>query len=134
AVVRESSQAPVHAQRCQVIVSTSSPHVGPALDALRQEGLVRDQKLSGTPAEAAALATGALCRGEADLAILLTDQPELAACLANRNGQVRAASAADVPSVERVRKSMQANLLSVDVTGRSVSELKSMLKAFVTHP
>ena len=133
-IIREKSQPTARTARCQVIVARSSPQAESALDALRQEGIIRDRKLSGTPAEAAGLATSALCRGEADLVIILTDQPELAACLANRNEQIRAAAAGDSPSIERVARSMQPNLLAVNPSCGSISELKSLLKAFVTQP
>jgi len=132
-VIRENSQSTMRSARCQVIVTRPSPQAESALDALRQQGIIRDRKLSGTPAEAAALATSALCRGEAELVVVLTDQPELTACLANRNERVRAAAVGDLPSVERVVKSMQANLLAVNPGGGNILELKSLLKAFVTH-
>lgn len=129
-IVREQAQKTVRALSCQVIVATSSPQVGAILEALKVEGIIGEGKLSGTPAEAAALATSALCRGEAERACIVIDQPEHAACLANRNDRIRAAAVGDVRSVERILKAMQANLVAIDPTGRSASELKSLFKAF----
>lgn len=129
-VVRESSsRATKPALRWQVIVSKTTPQLASALHALKQSR--GDTTLSGQPAEAAALAISALCRGEAERVVVFSDQPELAACLANRNDRVRAAAVADEVSVERVRKSLPANLLAIDPSGKGVHELKSLLKAFV---
>jgi ribose 5-phosphate isomerase RpiB len=132
-IIREKLQSTARSARCQVIVARWLPQAESVLDGLRQEGIVCDRKLSGTPAEVAALATSSLCRGEAELVVVLTDQPELTVCLANRNERIRAAAVGDSSSVERVVKSMQANLLAVDPSGGNILELKSTLKTFVTQ-
>lgn len=127
-IIREGTPQTKSASRSQVIVVTSTPQVLAVIDGLRQEGIIAERKLTGTPTEAAALATSALCRGEAEQVVLFTDQPELAACLANRNEQVRAAPVGDAAAVERALKILRANLLAVDPTGRGAYELKSMLR------
>ena len=130
-IVRETAAAKSVAPiRWQVIVSKSNPQIAGAVESLPQLGVAVDLRLSGLPAEAATQATSALCRGEAAQVVVFTDQPELVACLANRNERVRAAAAANVAAVERVRISMQANLIAIDPASRNTYELKSLLKAF----
>lgn len=116
--------------RWQVIVTRSNPQITAAVESLPQLGIAFDLRILGLPAEAAAQSISALCRGEAAQVVVLTDQPELVACLANRNDRVRAAAAASVAVVERVRISMQANLIAIDPASRNAHELKALLKAF----
>jgi hypothetical protein len=131
-IVRESarSSSPV-AARWQILVARSTPQVASAAQNLQQAGIACDLRLSGLPAEAAAQATSAICRGEADQVVVFTDQPEFVACVANRNERIRAAVAADAATVERVLKNLKANLLAIDPAGKGVYELKAQLKAFV---
>jgi hypothetical protein len=115
--------------RWQVLVTKSTPQIAAAIDGL-PAGIVCDVRLLGAAAEAAAQAISALCRGEAQQVVVFTEQPELVACLANRNDKVRAAAVAEMAAIERVRLHLQANLLALDPATRSVHELKSVLKAF----
>lgn len=131
-IIRETTSARPAALRWQVIATSSNAQITAALESLPQHGVAVDLKLSGMPAEAAAQATSALCRGEAEQAVVFTDQPEFLACLANRNDRIRAAVGTDVATVERARGSMQANLIAVDPGTRSAHELKALLRAFKT--
>jgi hypothetical protein len=129
-VLRESPvPAPSSATRWQIIVTCSTPHITEAIEGLAQGGIACERKLTGTAAEAAGQGVGALCRGEAALVVVLTSQPELVACLANRNDRVRAAAVATPAAIERVQRNLQPNFLSVDPTGTGVYQLKSLLKA-----
>jgi hypothetical protein len=129
-IVREdaSSSGAAATIRWQVLVTKSTPQISAAIDGL--SGIVCDIRLLGAAAEAAAQAISALCRGEAHQVVVFTEQPELVACLANRNETVRAAAVAETADVERVRLHLQANLLALDPATRSVHELRSILKAF----
>jgi len=130
-IIRETAAARLSAVvRWQVIVTKANPNIAAALESLSQSGVAADVKLSALPAEAAAEASSALCRGEAAQVVVLTDQPELVACLANRNEKIRAAAAANVAAVNRVRVSMQANLIAIDPGSCNAHELKAVLKAF----
>jgi hypothetical protein len=131
-IIREAASAKPESLRWQVIVTSSNSRITAAVEILPQLGVSIDLKLSGLPAEAAAQATSALCRGEATQVVVFTDQPEFVACLANRNDQIRAAVGTDVAAVERVRGSMHANLVAIDPGTRSAHELKALLKAFKT--
>ncbi len=131
-IVREgtSSAGASTAIRWQVIVTKSTPQIAAAVEGLTPLGIVCDVRLLGLPAEAAAQSINALCRAEAQQVIVFTDQPELVACMANRNDRVRAASVSDAAATDRVRQHLQGNVLALDPTNKSVHELTSILKAF----
>jgi hypothetical protein len=130
-IVRESAgSASQSAAHWQAIVTRSSPHIAEAVASLKSAGIVCALRLLGQPQEAADAAISAVCRGEATQIVIFTDHPELLACLANRNGAIRAAVAGDVTTIERSRHDLTANVLAIDPTNKSVHELKSLLKAF----
>jgi hypothetical protein len=131
-IVREGA-APARATatiRWQALVTKSTSQIAAAIDGLSPFGVVCEVRLSGVPAEAAAQAISALCRAEVQQVVVFSDQPELVACLANRNDKVHAAAASDIAAIERVRRHLQANLLALDPAAKSVHELKTLLKAF----
>jgi hypothetical protein len=131
AIVRESS-APIAkiAARWQVIVTTPHSNIAPAVESLKQYGIVCDLRLSGYPAEAAAQAISAICRGEADKIVIFTAEPELVACLANRNERIRAAAIGDAGALARTQRELKPNMLSLDPSNKSVHEIRTLLKAF----
>jgi len=131
-IIREPARAEsATSTRWQIIVTASSPQIAPAVESLKDRGIASDLRLVGLPAEAAAQAVSAICRGEAEKTVVFTSQPEVVACLANRNDRVRAAAIADVAAVERVQKTLHANLLAIDPGGKSLYELKACLKAYI---
>lgn len=89
-----------------------------------------EHRLSGTGTEATRQAVSAVCTAEAAGVVVLTGEPEVATCLANRNPRIRAATAHSVEAVQRIKKSLQPNLLAVDPAGRSFFELRNLLRAF----
>ncbi|HEY2251606.1 MAG TPA: hypothetical protein VGH74_11120 [Planctomycetaceae bacterium] len=129
-IIRETAASKSATMRWQVIVTKANPNISSAVASLSELGIAIDQRLSGLPAEAAAQATSALCRGEAAQVVVFTDQPEFVACLANRNDKVRAAAAANVAAIERVCVSMQVNLIAIDPASRNAHEIRGLLKAF----
>ncbi|MFN0051369.1 MAG: hypothetical protein ACKV0T_04215 [Planctomycetales bacterium] len=129
-VVRESPPTvPAASQRWQVMVTHGSPQVTAALAGLRRDGIVFEQRLLGLPDEAASQATGALCRGEAAGVVVFTTEPELVACLANRQERVRGVSLRSLPTLDAVRRSANPNLLAIDPVGKSSFELRHWLQA-----
>jgi ribose 5-phosphate isomerase RpiB len=131
-VVRETtSRTASPGVRWQVIATVSTPEVTAALEGLKARGINVDFRLVGLAAEAATQAVSAVCRGEAVKAVVLTSQPELVACLANRNEQLRAAAVTDTATGERVQRTLNPNLLAIDPSARGVHELKALLKAFI---
>jgi hypothetical protein len=131
-IIRESTAVGSTAyDRWQIIVTSATPQIeiAAAVEGLKQHGISCDLRLLGLPAEAAAQAVSAICRGEAKRVVVLTNQPELVACLANRNDRVRAAALIDAPAVERVQKDLNANVLAIDPLGMSLHELKACFSA-----
>jgi hypothetical protein len=130
-IVRESAVAIAKtAVRRQVIVTTSHSNIAPAVESLKQYGIVCDLRISGRPAEAAAQAISAVCRGDAEKVVVFTAEPELVACLANRNERIRAAAIGDAAALERTQRELKPNVLSLDPSNKSVHELRTLLKAF----
>ncbi|MGE0608911.1 MAG: hypothetical protein AB7O62_17580 [Pirellulales bacterium] len=65
------------------------------------------------------------------LALLLTGQPLAAAALANRHSGVRAACAADVPTVTRAIREIGVSFLAVDPAAPSFFALRQIIREFV---
>ncbi len=77
--------------------------------------------------QAAQEGIGSICRGQATMVLAFSDDAELVACLANRNSQVRAAVVNDAEVVERVARTLNANLLVIPTTGRSYFQLRRLV-------
>jgi hypothetical protein len=130
-VVRESSsRSAATGLRWQVIATVSTPEVAAAVEGLKARGVSADFRLVGLPTEAASQAVSAVCRCEAVKVVVFTSQPELVACLANRNEQLRAATVSDAASSERTQRTLNPNLLTIDPSAKGVHELKALLKTF----
>ncbi|MGQ0633439.1 MAG: hypothetical protein ACT4QC_02420 [Planctomycetaceae bacterium] len=114
-----------------LLVTSASPIVGGALDELSSIAGPLNRRLLGGPSEAASQAISALCRGETQNVGVITAEPELVACLANRNERVRAVAIADSSAWERARRSVKPNLVAIDPSKRSQFELRQILRAMV---
>jgi hypothetical protein len=111
-------------------------HTTPAVERLVGEmgdGSAWRSELTGTVEEASRRATSAICRGEATGVLVVSDRPESAACLANRNAQVRAAVVRDAAEVASAARTIGANVLCVAPHGRSSFELRNILRAFIAN-
>ncbi|QDT36485.1 hypothetical protein [Stratiformator vulcanicus] len=71
------------------------------------------RELVGCPAEATDHATAELLRGAADGAIVITNEPEVAACRANRSRGIRGCVATDPDQVDRVTRQLNPNYWAV---------------------
>ena len=130
-VIREPSSRGASASvRWQIIVTVSTPAIAATIGGLKARGIAADFRLLGLPAEAASQAIGAVCRGEAAKVVVFTSQPEVVACLANRNERLRAAVVSDMAAAERVQTTLNPNLLAIDPSTRGVRELNALLKIF----
>lgn len=87
------------------------------------------RELLGCPDDAASLAISAVSRGETKTAVILTQQAHRAACLANRNGAVKAAAVPDAAGVRGVQKQLRANVWCVNPENRTWFELKNLFRA-----
>ncbi len=70
-----------------------------------------------------------VCKG-GSLGLLLTSEPLVGVCLANRKPGARAAWAGCVKGVQNAKKQLGVNLLVVNPSGKSTAELKQMLSEF----
>lgn len=78
--------------------------------------------------EAAKKAIGELRRESSRVIVVLTSEPEVVACLANRNEKAKAAVVADAAAVARVKFGLDGNVFVVDPAGRSFFELRNILR------
>lgn len=114
-------------RRWVILVGQALPAVTAAVGAWRTAGGRLETALVGTPAEAAARAISAICRGEADEVLVISAQPESVACLANRNEAVRGVVLVEAPAVARLRESLRPNVWVVDAAPRGGFDLSSLL-------
>jgi len=68
------------------------------------------------------------------LGLVVTDAPEAAVCLANRNANVRAMYGLHEAGVKRAVSTIAANVLIVAALEKSVFETRSLLRAFLNTP
>lgn len=118
--------------RWQLLQTVAVPQVDKLTAEATSTGTAWDRRLLGLPAEAARQGVSALCRAEAAGVLVLSSEPELVVCLANRNDKVRAAVASGPACVTRIRKSLGANLLAINPAGHSYFELKNLLRAIAS--
>lgn len=78
--------------------------------------------------DAAKKAIGELRRESSRVIVVLTSEPEVVACLANRNEKVKAAVVADAAAVARVKSGLCGNVFVIDPARRSFFELRNMLR------
>ena len=97
-------------------------------DAGRQTNGGWNRKNVESADEAAKKAIGELRRESSRVIVVLTSEPEVAACLANRNEQVKAAVVGDTAAVARVKSELDGNVFVVDPAGRSFFELRNILR------
>lgn len=115
--------------RCRVLLTRRTPQVAAAVVAARTAGIVDEQRIVGTPTEAATEATSILCRGEVPRIVVFSDEPELVACLANRNERIRATVVLSTSALERLRGTLKPNLIAISPEGRSEFETTRLLRA-----
>lgn len=66
--------------------------------------------------------------------LLITDEAAAAVALANRKAGVRAALVCNATEIERAASSLSPNLLVIDPLGRSVFELRGLVRHWLRHP
>lgn len=112
-----------------VITHSASQTIDRVLeDAVRQTSGGWNRKSADSTDEAAKKAIGELRRESSRVIVVLTSEPEVVACLANRNEKVKAAVVADVAGVARVKSGLDGNVFVVDPAGRSFFELRNILR------
>src|SRR5262249_13793454 len=120
--------------RWHVIISAATQNLIAAIDDLKRVDAQLSSEISGLPVEAAPHAVSCLTRAEATGVVLLTSEPAMSACRANRNPRVRAAEVRDARTLAAVRRQLGANLLCIDPSGRSYFELRKLLADCTSGP
>lgn len=67
-------------------------------------------------------------------ALMIADEAAAAVCLANRKSGVRAALVCSATEIDRAAGSLSPNLLVIDPLGRSVFELRGLVRHWLRHP
>lgn len=112
---------------CLVVVQTAGENVERVLEDAARSGSVGNSRESASDAASAAkAAAGAVDRG--GKCVVFSVEPEVVACMANRNVKVRAAVVADTAAVDRVKSGLDGNVFVVDPTGQSYFELRNLLR------
>jgi hypothetical protein len=110
-----------------LVVQTAGEAVEAVLDDAGRSGSIGSRRetasdaASATKVAAAAVERGGKC-------VVFSAEPDIVACLANRNETVRAAVVADAATVDRVKSGLDANAIVVDPTGRGFFELRNLLR------
>jgi hypothetical protein len=111
------------------------PLVASAVRALGREGLAVNP-LPGAagllPCRWAKAAAECLARGECAGVVLFCDDPGLACCVANKLPGLRAAAVTTVAQAARAVLTLGANLLAVEMPGRTFFELRQILRTLST--
>ena len=78
--------------------------------------------------EAAKKVIGEFRRESSRVIVVLTSEPEVVACLANRSEKVKAAVITDAAAVAKVKSRLDGNVFVIDPAGRSFFELRNILR------
>ena len=107
------------------------PEVGSALQGLRRDGFVVKEMLScpegGCCGWSRALAEG-VARGECTGGVVFCSDPGLVCCVANKIAGLRAVAVTSVMQVTRSLLSFGPNLVAVEMPGRTLFEIRQMLR------
>jgi len=110
-----------------LVVQTAGEAVEAVLDDAGRSGAIGSHRETASDAASAAkVAVAAVERG--GKCVVFSAEPEIVACLANRNEKVRAAVVADAATVDRVKSGFDGSAFVVDPTGQSFFELRNLLR------
>ena len=110
------------------------PLLGAALQAVRREGIpvtdlpsANGSAASWAKAVAQCVTDGSCCGG-----VVFCDDPGLVCCVANKVAGLRAAAVATVAQAARATQSLGANMLAVEMPGRTFFEVRQILRILCT--
>jgi hypothetical protein len=115
------------------VIGQDRPHpmVSSALLALAREGLAFREfppEVNQLPCRWAKAVAECLARGECAGGVLFCDDPGLVCCVANKVSGLRAAPVATIAQAARASLSLAANLLVVEMPGRTFFEIRQILR------
>ncbi len=122
-----SAAAPASAGTCKLAVWNVSKRYDPAplTTMLRREGMPVELETSTCLIATTDALAAEVRRGRA-VGLILTRQPAVALCLANRHVGVRAVIGLDAPQVAADLAAMGGNVLAVDWSNRTLFQIKQM--------
>jgi hypothetical protein len=111
------------------------PGVQSAVQALQREGMsLKELVATGepTPCRWARAVAECVARGECQGGVVFCQDPGLVCCVANKVAGLRAASVVSVAQAARAALTLGANLLAVEMPGRTFFELRQILRTLCT--
>jgi uncharacterized protein YgbK (DUF1537 family) len=127
-VADTSASAEMKSDKLVITHSTSQTIDRVMEEAGRQSNGGWNRQSVETADEAVKKSIGELRRESSRVIVVLTSEPEVAACLANRNEKVKAAVVADAAAVARVKSGLDGNVFVINPAGRSFFELRNILR------
>lgn len=112
----------------RLLLSTVTPTVRTVQSTLSRELPGWECDLVGKATEAVETVTRLINAAEAELVVVCSDRAALVACYANRSIKVRAAVATSTDALTTTAKSLGANVVAFDPTGKSYIELRNILR------
>jgi len=109
-------------------VDQADATIATAIQALEREGITLSKI---EPADARAIAE-AISLAKYPGAVLFGSDPGSVVCIANKVAGIRAVSVMNALQVKRAHKNLGANLFAIEIPGRTLFEIRHMLKAIVT--
>jgi hypothetical protein len=114
------------------------PSVSSAVQAVQREGLAIDElKPSGpaaSPCEWARSLAACVARGECRGGVVFCQDPGMVCCVANKVPGLRATAAASVAQAARAALSLGANVVAVEMPGRTFFEVRQILRTLCMAP
>jgi hypothetical protein len=132
AVQRADEDRPVDKAHWAYVQERPHPTVQSAALALQREGLsLREMPVKGDPGccHWARAVAECVARGDCQGGVVFCDDPGLVCCVSNKVGGLRAAAVANVAQAARATLSLGANLLAVEMPGRTFFEVRQILRA-----
>lgn len=120
--------------RWKVLVSGVADHTVRAVDAVCQQRNHVHAEVAGNVTESVNAAISAICRAEVAGVVVITSQPDVVACRANRQSTIRAAVINDLAGWTRVQPQLKPNVVCLSPNGRSFMELQNLVNKVVTGP
>lgn len=118
----------------QLLASTVTPTVRSLLEQMNRSYRDWRQQLVGGLAETAESAVRLIATAEADRVLVVINSAEALACIANRNGRVRAAVVQSADHLRTVEEEFSPNVVVINPAIRSLMELRHLVQVCADLP
>jgi hypothetical protein len=117
------------ASRWRLFVVQTHPQLERIVEESNEKGATWERTLPASLSESIVTAVSSLLRAEVTGGVILTHQPLVASCRANRHAKVRAAAISDIAGINTAHRQIGPNLYCFDPTGKSYFELRNLFRA-----